>query len=161
MILEASSNIPNNPFITRDLETTCKRWIIRTAEGHIGLAPEECEISKWARARHMCTGEGNLSTQANSTCLSDDIICVFLGATIPIVLRKNTTNSTFRIIGYSYLHGLMHGEALLGPLPKPWVAKNGNGLGGTQQPSFYNTETMELVHLESDPLLGPVPDDWE
>jgi hypothetical protein len=55
----------------------------------------------------------------------------------------------------------MNGEALLGPLLKPWIAKRDPGTFGTWQPRFYNSATLEAVGLEGDPRLGPVSDDWE
>jgi hypothetical protein len=55
----------------------------------------------------------------------------------------------------------MTGEALLGPLPKPWIAKREFGPFLVWQPRFYNSDTLEAVGLEGDPRLGPVSDDWE
>jgi hypothetical protein len=89
------------------------------------------------------------------------MLCIFLGTGLPAVLRKNTTDSTFQIIGHSYLHRFMDGEALVGPLPKPWIAKREVGPFGTWQPRFYNSDTLKAVGLEADPRLGPVSDDWE
>jgi hypothetical protein len=55
----------------------------------------------------------------------------------------------------------MNGEALLGPLPKPWIVKRELGSFGTWKPRFYNSDTRKVVGLEGDPRLGPVSDDWE
>ena len=55
----------------------------------------------------------------------------------------------------------MNCEALLGPLPKPWIAKRDLGSFGEFQSRFYNSDTLEVVGLEADPRLGPVSDDWE
>ncbi|KAE9368055.1 HET-domain-containing protein [Stipitochalara longipes BDJ] len=135
MMLEDFYETPHNFHVALDLEQTSERWIIRTAEGYIAMSPKNTEIN--------------------------DIICIILGTNVPIVLRKVTTDSTYKIVGHSYIHGFMYGEALLGPLPKPWVPKKETGLDGKWQPRFYNTETKKVVDLKSDPRLGPVPRDWE
>lgn len=71
--------------------TLCqKRSFIMTKEGYIGIAP--------------------------SATKPGDQVCVLLGCEKPMVLRP-TPSSQHHVIEESYVHGLMYGEAFLGPLP--------------------------------------------
>jgi hypothetical protein len=71
------------------------RAFFTTSEGNIGLCP--------AKAR---TG---------------DHICVILGCDAPLVLRQvPDSDGRYHVVGECYVHGLMFGEALLGPPPNPW-----------------------------------------
>jgi len=67
------------------------RRFITTTKGRVGLAPANCEV--------------------------DDVICVFLGAGVPHVLRPNVAHAegeatTFSFVGDCYLHGIMNSEVL-------------------------------------------------
>lgn len=64
------------------------RKFILTTNGRVGLAPAGCQVG--------------------------DVICVFLGACVPHVLRSNVEppDTTFRFVGDCYLHGIMNMEAL-------------------------------------------------
>ncbi len=66
------------------------KLIITTREGYIGLAPPKA--------------------------LPGDHVCVLLGCATPLLLRP-VPNHQFRVVGECYVHGLMDGEAFLGPLP--------------------------------------------
>ena len=71
--------------------TYCEgRSLITTKEGYIGLAPR--------------------------TAKPGDQICVFLGCTMPLVLRP-TSDLQYQVVGECHVHGLQEGEAFLGPLP--------------------------------------------
>jgi hypothetical protein len=42
-----------------------------------------------------------------------DIICIFLGAEVPYILRPDENDSNYyKLIGETYIHGIMQGEAL-------------------------------------------------
>ena len=73
--------------LARNLACNYRRFII-TKKGYIGLAPFSCRPG--------------------------DHICVLLGGKTPYVVRKSR-KQYFRFIGESYVHGIMHGEALKGP----------------------------------------------
>lgn len=60
-----------------------QRRMIRTKEGLIGLAPELVQ--------------------------KGDFVCLFKGGMVPLVTRK--VSSRLMLIGDSYVHGIMHGEA--------------------------------------------------
>lgn len=66
------------------------RSLFTTEEGHIGLAPIAAKPG--------------------------DRICVLLGSDAPFLLRP-TGNEQYQLVGPCYTHGIMSGEALLGPLP--------------------------------------------
>ena len=72
-----------------------KRSFIITNKGYIGIAPK-------------ATKPG-------------DRVCVLLGCQMPLLLRK-TSGLQFQVVGECYIHGLMDGEAFLGPLPDNYTA---------------------------------------
>jgi hypothetical protein len=58
-----------------------------TKMGYIGFVPHEAKIG--------------------------DEICILYRAAVPFVLRKSLdSNSSFKLIGECYIHGIIHGEAL-------------------------------------------------
>ena len=66
------------------------RSLFTTEEGHIGLAPIAAKPG--------------------------DRVCVLLGSDAPFLLRP-TGDKQYQLVGHCYTHGIMSGEALLGPLP--------------------------------------------
>ena len=66
------------------------RSLFTTEEGHIGLAPRAAKPG--------------------------DRVCVLLGSDAPFLLRP-TEDKQYQLVGPCYTHGIMSGEALLGPLP--------------------------------------------
>jgi hypothetical protein len=52
-------------------------------------------------------------------CQPSDVLCVFLGSSLPTVLRP-TDNGEFEIKGPACHAGLLDGKALLGELPEAW-----------------------------------------
>lgn len=61
------------------------------------------------------------------------------------------------VIGKCYVHGLMDGEALLGPVPHPWVVQQLN-VEDYYQPQYLNTITNTVS--SQDPRLGTLPWEW-
>ncbi|CZR66363.1 uncharacterized protein PAC_16264 [Phialocephala subalpina] len=89
-----------------------------------------------------------------------DMVCTILGCSHPLLLRPNS-EGTFEVIGPCYLHGIMYGESLLGPLPHPWEyqlldMKDG---GGAFEPWYLNPTTN--IHTRDDPRLGELPPEWD
>ncbi|OCL05183.1 hypothetical protein AOQ84DRAFT_299424, partial [Glonium stellatum] len=39
-----------------------------------------------------------------------DVVCILFGADVPFILRKTETG--YRLVGESYVHGIMYGEAI-------------------------------------------------
>lgn len=75
-----------------------------------------------------------------------------------MLLRPEDT-STFSVVGECYIHGLMDGEAFLGPLPRNWkrVMRTDR-----DSQSLWETSVDRdagLLQIE-DPRLGPLPSGW-
>ena len=64
--------------------------LFTTEEGYIGLAPRAAKAG--------------------------DLVCVLLGSRSPFLLRP-LANNQYQLVGHCCAHGIMNGEALLGPLP--------------------------------------------
>lgn len=112
------------------------RRLFATAEGYIGVGP------------------ANLQT--------DDAICVLLGLKYPIILRP-AGNEQYQVIGCCYVHGLMDGEALLGPIPDNLhveyrTPKAVDGQVGIDKPFFVNTKAWTMT--DRDPRLWNLPPRW-
>jgi hypothetical protein len=109
------------------------RSFLTTREGHIGLAP--------------------LAAKAG------DQVCIVLGCQSPLLLRSDD-HGYHTVIGECYVHGVMEGEALLGPLPSPWrrawrIDTEGTG----QRYHCFISQTDGEIRIE-DPRLGPLPPGW-
>ena len=108
------------------------RAFVFTEEGYIGLTPK--------------------------TTRPNDIIVTLLGCQSSIVLRP-TDKGTYIVVGSCYVHEIMTGDLLLGPLPKKW-----------QRVWRYDEQTQNywdaFVDRENgvwqidDPRLGALPDGW-
>ncbi|KAI1348743.1 hypothetical protein F5Y01DRAFT_291505 [Xylaria sp. FL0043] len=88
-----------------------------------------------------------------------DLVCVFLGCHIPMLLRPLPSGSGYKAIGPTQTHGIMDGEAILGDLPRPWKVEFYRDNIGVSVLHFRNEETDNLTR--NDPRLGPLPDQWE
>lgn len=98
------------------------------------------------------TKRGYIGITINATT-PGDIITILLGCARPVILRAQI-GSKYLFVGTAYIHGLMDGEALLGPLPKPMTTI----IGYDRSQHFWNTETAQTYEL--DPRLGPLPEEW-
>ncbi|KAI4255204.1 MAG: hypothetical protein L6R42_006839 [Xanthoria sp. 1 TBL-2021] len=108
------------------------RSFIVTADSYVGLAPK--------------------------TAREGDIIAVLMGCQSPIVLQPND-DEEYLVVGEGYVHGLMTGEAFLGPLPSNWqrVARYDESTG-TSWDAFI--DRGRSVWQFEDPRLGPLPEGW-
>lgn len=68
-------------------EYTQHRALFRTEAGHIGLGPD-------------CTNSG-------------DVLAILYGCMLPVLLRPLSERGEFNLLGISYVHGIMDGEAVL------------------------------------------------
>lgn len=52
----------------------------------------------------------------------NDMICILMGCSVPVLLRKRETgnNTYFELIGECYVHGIMDGQAMKWKLKKTW-----------------------------------------
>ena len=107
------------------------RHLFTTEEGYIGVAPEAVKIG--------------------------DQVCVILGCESPLLLRLQE-NGMYVVIGECYIHGLMSGEALLGPLPIEWRCAKIYVDGEGYYFGFVNRQTGDQVF--EDPRLGQLPPGW-
>jgi hypothetical protein len=83
-------------YFSRLQEVLPGRAFFTTLDGFIGLCP--------AAAR------------------SGDCVCVILGSTAPLLLRPSS-GGQYKLVGECYIHGLMQGQGLLGPIPSSWERK--------------------------------------
>lgn len=90
----------------------------------------------------------------------EDRVVVLLGCYFPVIIRRVSARH-YRIVSRCYVHGIMNGEALLGPIPNPWTVQYVLKEFGNQrilQARYLNTAT-DFVSYE-DPRLGEMPEDW-
>jgi hypothetical protein len=83
-----------------------------------------------------------------------DMICVLLGCPYPVILREQPSGR-YLFVACACVHGLMDGEALLGPLlggRKVSVQKDSNG---DDYQVFVDATTQ--TDTTQDPRLGPLP----
>jgi hypothetical protein len=101
-------------------------------------------------------GCGPVAAQAN------DVIYIPLGYDKPVLLRRTTSDpqlTSFELIGRVYIHDLMDAQALLGPLPSPWMMVIARIDSNISRHEFFNTQTTEQT--SRDPRLGALPVEWE
>ncbi|KAI9648263.1 hypothetical protein NHQ30_002895 [Ciborinia camelliae] len=108
-----------------------ERVLFTTNEGLIGLAPD--------------------------TIISGDIMCAFLGANNPVLLRP-CENGCYQVLGMCYVHGLMSNEAFLGPLPREFRLDTLENKPG--QPHIYFDSKSSKFPM-NDPRLGRLPNGWQ
>ncbi|KAM0277826.1 hypothetical protein ACHAQH_005530 [Verticillium albo-atrum] len=120
------------------LIATCKgRTFFTTDEGYIGLGP-----------KHTKPG---------------DKVFALLGCDVPLVLRNHRTggskanlqgDTAFEVVGDSYIHGLMCGEALLGPLPNDCkMTMDSENPDEPTRPMFTTGSGDEAFKTTDDPRL--------
>ncbi|KAA8567074.1 hypothetical protein EYC84_010148 [Monilinia fructicola] len=78
----------------------------------------------WKRRFFLTSGEkgkrlfGLMPNEAKE----GDVVCIFLGCTVPVVVRKEEEGGKgkggWRFVGECYVHGMMDGEAVTGDWPK-------------------------------------------
>lgn len=108
------------------------RGFVFTKEGYFGLAP------KAARP--------------------NDIIVAILGCQSSIVLRP-TEKDNFIVVGESYVHEIMTGDLLLGPLPNDWQRVWRYDEATQDYWDAFIDREKGLWQIE-DPRLGSLPDHW-
>ena len=119
-------------FYAPSLHHGLNRSFIITEEGYVGMAPQ--------------------------TAHPGDFIVVFLGCQSPIVLRPRGDEG-YLVVGEAYVHGLMTGEAFLGPLPTNWqrVIRYDETIG-EHWDAFI--DRGRNIWQTQDPRLGPLPAGW-
>lgn len=74
-----------------------------------------------------------------------------------MLLRRQAHTGYYQVIGALYMHGLMHGEAYLGPLPTPWHMQVFR-IQSTDYLAFRNAITEQTTF--EDPRLPKLPPGW-
>ncbi|KAI1079341.1 heterokaryon incompatibility protein-domain-containing protein [Whalleya microplaca] len=123
----------------------------------LGMLPE-IRTSRLRNLSFVITIQGLLGLAPTNTA-PGDLICVFLGCHMPMILRPVSSGNGFRIVGPCLVHGIMDGEAILGALPHTWIVEFYRDGMGVAVLHFRNKKTGELT--TRDPRLGSVPDEWE
>ena len=110
----------------------CKeRSFVKTYEGYIGLAPRSAQPG--------------------------DQVCVLLGCNVPMLLRP-AANSQYEVVGSCYVHGLMDGEASLGPAPEHFQPIDvWNERKSLYSRGFLDHRTGKVQY--KDPRLKSLPED--
>ena len=108
--------------------------------------------------RVFFTTEAGFIGLAPKAARKGDQVHILLGCQSPMLLRPEDT-STFSVIGECYIHGLMDGEAFLGPLPRNWKRvlrfdRDSQSLWDT-----FVDRGAGLLQIE-DPRLGPLSSEW-
>lgn len=146
----------------------CRRFLldlVKVKGGHIdnpGLSTEsELYLSyvSWAmRGRSFLVTKDGYIGLAPQAVEPGDQICIVLGCDAPLILRPDEIGRR-SVVGECYIHGLVDGATLLGPLPSMWQKVNrydaaARGYWG----AFINRETGETQIR--DPRMGPLPAGW-
>lgn len=101
--------------------------------------------------------------------LPGDKVCVLLGCPMPAILRKGQSEE-YKFIRCAHVHGLMEGQALLGPLLENWSAIIEQDEHGHVRPAFLHSTPKKgsaFLHAKNetrtihDPRLGPLSSQWE
>ncbi|KAL8738334.1 MAG: hypothetical protein Q9181_000877 [Wetmoreana brouardii] len=66
-------------------------------------------ISMWRRT--FCTSQGYMGLGPESLEV-EDLVFIIAGSPVPFALRKTAQQGRYRLVGETYVHGLMQGEAL-------------------------------------------------
>jgi hypothetical protein len=125
------------------------RRFLTTEDGHIGTAPAGSQVGR---------SGSHLPGKLELTLLPGDSICLLLGTYAPMVLRQ-TSSSSFQVVGECYLHGLADAVGFLGPLPNRWeTIIKGDALG---RPTQWFINLINGEETLDDPRLEPLPWNWE
>ncbi|KIW07599.1 uncharacterized protein PV09_01550 [Verruconis gallopava] len=112
---------------------------------------------KWA-GRAIFLSEDNIIGVASMGTQPGDIVAVLLGHPSPVILRP-VNDGTYKLVGDAFVPELSDANALLGPLPYPWIVQCYVREGiNFSIPHFVNIETGKSSVL--DPRLPPL-EDWE
>lgn len=89
----------------------------------------------------------------------EDRIFIILGCEVPMVLRP-LPSGAYVVIGTCFIHGIMDGEAILGPFKSPWRVHIRLERDGVARPSYFNSDSNTTVF--EDPRLGDyaLPPEW-
>jgi hypothetical protein len=91
----------------KDLSLTQVQTMI---DAGLGDYYEQLQVVAQGR-RPLLTSTGYLGIGPNET-QPGDVLVILLVAQVPYILRRHSEDSTLRLVGEAYVHGLMNGEAM-------------------------------------------------
>ena len=119
-------------FLRKAAEYISGRSVIKISNGLVGIAPE--------------------ATQ------KEDVICVLLGCSSPLILRRKAAGH-YAIVGECYIDEIVTGETFLGQLPEGWrIGLRWFPQYGGYYRSFHNSHSG--ISQREDPRLGSLPAGW-
>ncbi|KAK3207209.1 hypothetical protein GRF29_103g218942 [Pseudopithomyces chartarum] len=74
------------------------------------ICSNDAALVRYALGRRFFISKDGYFGLAPSSAREGDLVAVIYGAKVPLVLRRN--GSAFEVVGESYVHGLMQGEAI-------------------------------------------------
>lgn len=131
-LIDLNEPEPEGTVLNRIRRAIEGRLFFQTAEGHFGMGPQAARPG--------------------------DCLAVILGCDSPLILRPDELSEVkrFRVIGPCYVPGIMDAEALLGPLPSGWSAREEYVQGAEMVTIFKNGDTR----TQKDPRLPPLLPAW-
>ena len=110
-----------------------------------------CSVRLYSSKRSfIITQEGYIGIAPNAT-KPGDRVCVLFGCRTPMLLRK-TSGLQSQVVGDCYIHGVMDGEAFLGPLPNNFKSLVSlNSVGSGYEYVFVDRETGKTQY--NDPRM--------
>ncbi|EEU33466.1 uncharacterized protein NECHADRAFT_98482 [Fusarium vanettenii 77-13-4] len=146
--------------------STLQEWKDEIAElrnaprGAVKLSRQTIAVLGNLRTHSVVTLEGGYVGLAKRAVQAGDRIAIILGCAVPMALRPTSTGA-FQVLGPCFVHGIMDGEALLGPLPSGWTVKASYGEDGLLRPVYHNSHTDTAC--VDDPRLDSraLPSHWE
>ena len=93
-----------------------RRQILQLAKQHNKLWPQPVDdylayARLWSQQRTLIYSQGGYIGLAPSSTLPEDKICILYGCHVPVILRPQADGS-YTLIGDTYIHALMDGEAV-------------------------------------------------
>ncbi|KAI1259471.1 HET-domain-containing protein [Xylariaceae sp. FL1019] len=92
-----------------------------------------------------------------------DEVFVMLGCDAPMLLRARLDGS-YEVVGDCYVHGIMDGEVILGPLSQSWSVEIVKDMNTGKSRQLYHSVAREpKIRTYDDPRLAsvPLPLEWE
>lgn len=131
-LIDLNEPEPEGTVLNRIRRAIEGRLFFQTAEGHFGMGPQAARPG--------------------------DCLAVILGCDFPLILRPDELSEVkrFRVIRPCYVPGIMDAEALLGPPPSGWSAREEYVQGAEMVTIFKNGDTR----TQKDPRLPPLPPAW-
>jgi hypothetical protein len=112
--------------------------------------------SRWSDCFFFRTRKGYFGITTKDVMVGDKL-SVLLGCSSPTIIREQP-NGKHLFIGCAYVHGIMDGEVLLGPLPASYKVTVQRGESIVRY-FFHNQVTQKK--FDKDPRLGRLPGDWK